>query len=330
MRVISDGAAWRHAGMQVDAAYLPHTVFQNALTMNTSFSPSSSLVQDLLGQLQGAPLQQMSEQLGIGGTQLQSAVGQALPLLLGALGNNATPQGAADLLGSVLQGGGGGLGNLLGGLLGGGAAPQSADVLGSLLGIMRTLPNKTARAIGTAYVTIFRNVPLLIQLFVWFYVAPNFLPAGLKDWWVNDLSASTSALISASIGLGLFTAARVCEQVRTGIEALPTGQVNAGYALGFSTAQLYRYIILPQSFRTILPPLSSELTNCVKNTSVASLVGVAEIISQMKTISEYTQNTIEIYTYVTIIFIVINICLIQFMNFLEKRLRIPGLIAGDK
>ena len=205
-----------------------------------------------------------------------------------------------------------------------------AFVLGSLLGIMRTLPNKTARAIGTAYVTIFRNVPLLIQLFVWFYVAPNFLPAGLKDWWVNDLSASTSALISASIGLGLFTAARVCEQVRTGIEALPTGQVNAGYALGFSTAQLYRYIILPQSFRTILPPLSSELTNCVKNTSVASLVGVAEIISQMKTISEYTQNTIEIYTYVTIIFIVFNICLIQFMNFLEKRLRIPGLIAGDK
>ena len=205
-----------------------------------------------------------------------------------------------------------------------------AFVLGSLLGIMRTLPNKTARAIGTAYVTIFRNVPLLIQLFVWFYVAPNFLPAGLKDWWVNDLSANTSALISASIGLGLFTAARVCEQVRTGIEALPTGQINAGYALGFSTAQLYRYIILPQSFRTILPPLSSELTNCVKNTSVASLVGVAEIISQMKTISEYTQNTIEIYTYVTIIFIVINICLIQFMNFLEKRLRIPGLIAGDK
>lgn len=205
-----------------------------------------------------------------------------------------------------------------------------AFVLGSLLGIMRTLPNKTALAIGTAYVTIFRNVPLLIQLFVWFYVAPNFLPAGLKDWWVNDLSASTSALISASIGLGLFTAARVCEQVRTGIEALPTGQINAGYALGFSTAQLYRYIILPQSFRTILPPLSSELTNCVKNTSVASLVGVAEIISQMKTISEYTQNTIEIYTYVTIIFIVINICLIQFMNFLEKRLRIPGLIAGDK
>ncbi|MFW1839901.1 amino acid ABC transporter permease [Acinetobacter gyllenbergii] len=205
-----------------------------------------------------------------------------------------------------------------------------ALLLGSTLGIMRTLPNKTARAIGTAYVTLFRNVPLLVQLFIWFYVVPNFLPAPIKSWWMNDLGANTSALISASVGLGLFTAARVCEQVRTGIEALPKGQINAGYAMGFTTTQLYRYVILPQSFRTILPPLSSELTNCVKNTSVASLVGVAEIISQMKTISEYTQNTIEIYTYVTLIFIVINICLIFSMNLLEKRLRIPGLISGGK
>ncbi|WP_374663322.1 amino acid ABC transporter permease [Acinetobacter sp.] len=205
-----------------------------------------------------------------------------------------------------------------------------AMVLGSILGIMRTLPSPIARGIGTAYVTIFRNVPLLIQLFIWFYVVPNFLPAPIKTWWMNDLGANTTALISASVGLGLFTAARVCEQVRTGIEALPLGQTNAGYAMGFSTAQLYRYVILPQSFRTILPPLSSELTNCVKNTSVASLVGVAEIISQMKTISEYTQNTIEIYTYVTIIFMVINVCLIGVMTYLEKRLRVPGLIAGDK
>ena len=205
-----------------------------------------------------------------------------------------------------------------------------AMALGSILGIMRTLPSPAARAIGTAYVTLFRNVPLLIQLFIWFYVVPNFLPEVIRNWWINDLGANTTALISASIGLGLFTAARVCEQVRTGIEALPLGQTNAGYAMGFSTAQLYRYVILPQSFRTILPPLSSELTNCVKNTSVASQVGVAEIISQMKTISEYTQNTIEIYTYVTLIFIVINVCLIAFMNFLEKRLRVPGLIAGDK
>ncbi len=203
-----------------------------------------------------------------------------------------------------------------------------ALVLGSVLGVMRTLPSPTARRIGTAYVTLFRNVPLLIQLFIWFYVIPTFLPQAIQQWWMSDLGANTTALISASIGLGLFTAARVCEQVRTGIEALAKGQIYAGYALGFSTWQLYRYVILPQSFRTILPPLSSELTNCVKNTSIASLVGVSELISQMKTISEYTQNTIEIYTYVTCIFIVINVCLIQGMGYLEKRLRVPGLTTG--
>lgn len=205
-----------------------------------------------------------------------------------------------------------------------------AMLLGSLLGIMRTLPSPVARTLATTYVTLFRNVPLLIQLFIWFYVIPNFLPQSIHQWWMNDLGANTTALISVSIGLGLFTAARVCEQVRTGIEAIPQGQINAGYAMGFSTAQVYRYVILPQSFRMILPPLSSELTNCVKNTSVASLVGVAEIISQMKTISEYTQSTIEIYTYVTLIFIFINICLIALMNFLEKRLQIPGLMTGAK
>ena len=133
--------------------------------MNSPFSATSStatLVQDLLGQLQGAPLQQMSEQLGIGGTQLQSAVGQALLLLLGALGNNAAPQGAADLLGSVLQGGGGGgLGNLLGGLLGAGAAPQGADVLGSLLGNARAqVEGQLAQTTGLGD----KVVPLLTML----------------------------------------------------------------------------------------------------------------------------------------------------------------------
>ena len=137
-------------------------------------------------------------------------------------------------------------------------------------------------------------------------------------------------LFSSVITFAIFEAAFFSEIVRSGIQSVSRGQVNAGYAMGFSTAQLYRYVILPQSFRTILPPLSSELTNCVKNTSVASLVGVSEIISQMKTISEYTQNTIEIYTYITIIFIVINVCLITLMTLLEKRLRVPGLIAGAK
>lgn len=203
-----------------------------------------------------------------------------------------------------------------------------ALVIGTVLGIMRTLPNKFARAVGTAYVGFFRNVPLLIQLFFWFYVMPMWLPEGIQKWWLQDLHPNTSAVLSASIGLGLFTAARIVEQVRTGIQSLPKGQVHASYALGFNTTQVYRYVLLPQAFRVILPPLSSEMTNCYKNASVASLVGVAELIAQTKTISEYTQNTIEVYAYATLIYLLFNLTLIFLMTQLEQRLRIKGQIDG--
>lgn len=212
----------------------------------------------------------------------------------------------------------------------GGVAWLIAMVLGTVLGIMRTLPSKTANLIAGSYVTLFRNVPLLVQLFVWYYVVPNFFPAGLKQWWFFGLSPNTSAMISAAVGLGLFTAARICEQVRTGIQALPKGQSQAAYALGFSTAQVYRQVLLPQAFRTILPPLGSELTNCFKNASVASLVGVAELVSQVKTIAEYTQNNLEIYTYATLVYMVVNLCLLFLMGRLERRLRVPGLMSEGK
>lgn len=203
-----------------------------------------------------------------------------------------------------------------------------ALVVGGVLGVMRTLPNKTAQMIGAAYVNFFRNVPLLVQLFFWFYVAPTLLTDSLREWYFTSLSFNTSAVVSASIGLGLFTAARITEQVRTGIESLPKGQASAAYALGFSTAQVYRYVLLPQAFRVILPPMSSELTNCFKNASVASLVGVAELISQTKTISEYTQNHFEMYTFATIIYLLFNLALIFAMTALEKKLRIKGQIGS--
>lgn len=203
-----------------------------------------------------------------------------------------------------------------------------ALVVGSVLGVMKTLPNKPARAIATMYVSFFRNIPLLVQLFFWFYVAPHFLTQSLQNWWFQSLSFNTTAVISASVGLGLFTSARIIEQVRTGIESLPKGQANAGYALGFTTAQVYRHVLLPQAFRVILPPMSSELTNCFKNASVASLVGVAELISQTKTISEYTQNNFEVYTFATIIYLIFNMTLIFGMTQLEKKVRIKGQIGG--
>lgn len=116
-----------------------------------------------------------------------------------------------------------------------------ALALGSLLGVMRTVPNRLVSGIATAYVEIFRNVPLLVQLFIWYFLVPDLLPEGLQTWFKQDLNPTTSAYLSVVVCLGLFTAARVCEQVRTGIQALPYGQTSAARAMGFRLPQIYRH-----------------------------------------------------------------------------------------
>lgn len=204
-------------------------------------------------------------------------------------------------------------------LLIGGLAWLIALSLGTVLGIMRTLPSKTAQRLAQRMSRYFVMYPCWYSYF-WFYVVPTLLTPSLQKWWFQELQPTTTAMISATIGLGLFTAARITEQVRTGIQSLPKGQSNAAYAMGFSIPQAYRYVLLPQAFRVILPPLSSELTNCFKNASVASLTGVMELISQTKTISEYTQNNLEAYTYATVIYLLFNLTLIFLMGRLENAL----------
>ena len=203
-----------------------------------------------------------------------------------------------------------------------------ALILGGLLGVMRTLPNKTLSGVATAYVTLFRNVPLLVQLFLWYFLVPDFLPESLQVWFKQDLAPATSAYISVVVCLGLFTAARVCEQVRTGIEALPKGQSNAAYAIGFTLPQVYRHVLLPQAFRIIIPPMTNEFLNVFKNSSVASLIGLMELLAQTKQTAEFSANLFEAFTLATVIYFVLNMSLIKVMNWVENRLRIPGLISG--
>ncbi|WP_148716935.1 amino acid ABC transporter permease [Chitinolyticbacter meiyuanensis] len=202
-----------------------------------------------------------------------------------------------------------------------------ALLLGSLLGVMRTLPGRYAARIAGAYVELFRNVPLLVQLFVWYFIVPDWLPEPLETWFKQDLNPSTSAFISVTICLGLFTAARVCEQVRTGIQALPRGQAMAAYALGLRPPQVYRQVLLPQAFRIIIPPLTSEFLNVFKNSSVASLIGLMELLAQTKQTAEFTANLFEAFTLATLIYFTLNMGLMLFMRWVEKKVRVPGLIA---
>lgn len=199
--------------------------------------------------------------------------------------------------------------------------------LGSVLGVLRTVPNRWLSGLATAYVELFRNVPLLVQLFIWYFLIPDLLPEPIGMWVKQDLNPATSAYLSVVVCLGLFTAARVCEQVRTGIQALPKGQAAAGYALGFKLPQIYSQILLPQAFRIIIPPLTSEFLNIFKNSSVASLIGLMELLAQTKQTAEFTANLFEAFTLATIIYFTLNMSLMLLMRWVEKKVAVPGLIS---
>lgn len=195
------------------------------------------------------------------------------------------------------------------------------------MGVARTLPNRWISGFANAYVELFRNIPLLVQLFIWYFLVPDLLPESLQIWFKQDIKPSTSAFISVVICLGLFTSARVCEQVRTGIQALPKGQINAGYALGLNLAQTYRHVLLPQAFRIIIPPLTSEFLNVFKNSSVASLIGLMELLAQTKQTAEFTANLFEAFTLATVIYFTLNMSLMMLMRWVEKKTSVPGLMS---
>ena len=200
-----------------------------------------------------------------------------------------------------------------------------ALIAGTIVGILRTLPSKTASWIGFCYVEFFRNMPLLVQLFLWFFVLPELLPraAGL---WLKQLP--NAPFWTAAIGIGLFMSARVAVQLGAGIASLPRGQKQAATALGLTTGQAYRYVLLPMAFRIILPPLTSEFLNTIKNTSVAITIGLIELTGQARAMQEFSFQVFEAFTAATVMYLAINIVVVTGMRFLERSLAIPGYITG--
>ena len=194
-----------------------------------------------------------------------------------------------------------------------------ALVIGSLIGTLRTLPNSPwVVRLGNAWVELFRNIPLLVQIFLWYHVMPVLIP----------VFADTPKLLLVVFGLGFFTSARIAEQVRAGIQALPRGQRYAGMALGFTTPQYYRYVLLPMAFRIIIPPLTSESMNIFKNSSVAFAVSVTELTFFAQQAGEETSRGIEIYMAVTALYIISAFTINRIMAFVEKRVRVPGFVAS--
>jgi glutamate/aspartate transport system permease protein len=194
-----------------------------------------------------------------------------------------------------------------------------ALIVGSVIGTLRTLPNSPWLVrLGNAWVEFFRNIPLLVQIFLWYHVVPVLFP----------LFASMPKLALVVMGLGLFTSARIAEQVRAGVQALPRGQRFAGMALGMTTPQYYRYVLLPMAYRIIIPPLTSESMNIFKNSSVAFAVSITELTFFAQQAGEETSRGIEIYMAVTLLYIISALFINRIMAFVEKKVRVPGFVAS--
>ena len=199
-----------------------------------------------------------------------------------------------------------------------------ALVLGSLVGVLRTTPFASAVRLGNAYVELFRNIPLLVQMFLWYFVLPEVVPRAFGTWLKQLPDAS---FYTAVVALGLYMSARVAEQVRAGILSLPRGQRNAGLALGLTLPQTYAYVLMPMAYRIILPPLTSEFLNTIKNSAVALTIGLMELTARARSMQEFSFQVFEAFTAATIIYIVINIIVTFGMRALERRVAVPGYLG---
>lgn len=195
-----------------------------------------------------------------------------------------------------------------------------ALVVGSLVGILRTLPDKRLVFLGNAWTEIFRNVPLLVQVFLWYHVIPS-LFTSLR---------SVPSFVLVVFALGFFTSARIAEQVKAGIQSLPRGQSYAGLAMGLTLGQTYRYVLLPMAFRIVIPPLTSESMNIIKNSSVAFAVSIAELTMFAMQAQEETSRGVEVYLAVTALYFISAFAINRIMLVVEERLRVPGMASGGK
>ena len=194
-----------------------------------------------------------------------------------------------------------------------------AMTVGGLVGTLRTLPdNPWLTRAANVWVELFRNIPLLVQIFLWYFVVPKIFP----------VMQQVPGFVLVVFALGFFTSARIAEQVRAGVQALPRGQRYAGMAMGFTTAQTYRYVILPMAIRIILPPLTSESMNLLKNSSVAFAVSIAELTMFAMQAQEETSRGVEVYLAVTLLYAASAFAVNRVMAWVEQRVRVPGFIVA--
>ncbi|VVE22087.1 amino acid ABC transporter permease [Pandoraea anhela] len=200
-----------------------------------------------------------------------------------------------------------------------------AFLIGIPVGAARTSRSPALRVLGRLYVQVFRNIPLLVQAFLWYFVLPDVLPSGLGAI-VKQIPPPWGSFIPALAALSLYTASRIAEQVRSGITALPAGQRQGADALGLSPIQTYMRILIPQALRITVPTLTSEVLALLKNTSIALTIGLLELTAQAQQINEFTFETFQAFAAATVMYLVIALLIHLAANVIERAVETPGTV----
>jgi His/Glu/Gln/Arg/opine family amino acid ABC transporter permease subunit len=198
-----------------------------------------------------------------------------------------------------------------------------AVTLGVLSGALRTMPLAPLRWLALGYVEFFRNVPLLVWMFFWYFGVPPLLPQTVQEW----LFEHGAEFWSGVFALGVYHGARLSEVIRAGIQSIPKAQLEAALSTGLSVAQAFRFIILPIALRLIIPPATNETLNLIKNSSVALTIGVAEVTFQTRQIETYTAKAFEALAAGTAVYLALCLTIATVMAGIERRVAIPGMIA---
>ena len=180
-------------------------------------------------------------------------------------------------------------------------------IIGSLFAIFEIMPNKLMRVIGRIYVEVFRNIPFLVITMFFFVVLPLYVAK------INGFTAGT-------IGLTIYTSAFIAETVRSGIQSVDDGQMEGALSNGLSFWQSMRYIILPQAFKIVIPPLGNQFINLVKNSSVLAFVAGFDLMYEGNMIANDTLQTMPTYFAIGILYLIITMPLSYYMRHLEKKL----------
>ena len=180
-------------------------------------------------------------------------------------------------------------------------------IIGTIFAIMEVVPSKVMRVIGHTYVEIMRNIPLLVITMFFYLVIPMYVVK------INGFTAGT-------IGLTLYTSAFIAETIRSGIQSVSGGQMEGARSTGMTYWQAMRYIILPQAFKIVIPPLGNQFVNLVKNSSVLAFVAGFDLMYQANSIASTTFDTINSYLVVGVLYLIVTLPISYYMRHMEKKL----------